>query len=57
MKGSASRISSLARAAPTARVRVAERPESGVRPMPVNAVVNVAAVEQIRRSQASASVV
>jgi len=48
-------MSSLARALPTARVRVADRPESKVSPMPVNAVANLAVSAQTRMSQARAS--
>ena len=47
-------MSSLARAVPTARAREADSPESGVSPMPVNAVANRAPCAAIRRSQASA---
>ena len=47
-------VSSLALAAPTARTRVADRPESQVSPIAVNAVANLAPAEAIRRSQASA---
>jgi hypothetical protein len=47
-------ISSLARAAPTARARVADSPESGARPIPVKAVENFASAAQIRTSHARA---
>ena len=55
VNGSASRISSDALAVPTARVSVADSAESKLSPMPVNAVVNLADSEQMRRSQARAS--
>ena len=55
MNGSLSSTSSLARADPMARASVADSPESKVSPMPVKAVVNFAADEATRMSQASAS--
>ena len=54
MNGSLSRISSLARALPTARARVADSPESGPSPMPVKAAENFAVSAHRRTSQASA---
>ena len=51
----ASRTSPLAARTRPPGVRVTQRPEPGVRTMPVNAAVNPAAVAQIRRSQASTS--
>ena len=54
MNGSPRRISSLARAAPTARTRVADSPESHVNPIAVNAVARRALAAATRRSHANA---
>ena len=54
VNGSPRRISSLARAAPTARTSVADSPESHVSPIAVNAVASRAPAAAMRRSHARA---